>query len=153
MWVKICGVRTVEAALHAEASGADALGLNLHKPSPRWLHPDDAKEICSAVTIPTYIVVVEPSRETLETWFQHIQPYGVQFHGAQSIREAEDFGQPYLKAFEPHQTVKRNFSQRQSIAFFSMPSIHNCMEAVADGSMKPLYPRYVATKKSFLQAD
>ena len=99
MWVKICGVRSVEAALHAQAAGADALGLNLHEPSPRSIPPEVAKAICRATTIPTYLVIVDPSDLKLRDWLQYIEPYGVQFHGAQTVEKAASFGYPYLKAY------------------------------------------------------
>jgi len=49
--VKICGVRTVEAVLSAAAAGADALGLNFHPPSPRYVEPDRALELVAAVPL------------------------------------------------------------------------------------------------------
>jgi phosphoribosylanthranilate isomerase len=45
VWVKICGIRDVETALVASAAGADALGLNFYRPSPRSTTADVAAEI------------------------------------------------------------------------------------------------------------
>jgi phosphoribosylanthranilate isomerase len=44
--VKICGIKTPEDALAAAAAGADYLGFNFHRGSPRWISP----EHCAAIT-------------------------------------------------------------------------------------------------------
>jgi len=43
--IKICGITTVEDACQAAALGADAIGLNFHPPSPRYLAPAAALPI------------------------------------------------------------------------------------------------------------
>lgn len=48
MWVKICGVRTPEAARAAVDAGADAVGL-VFAPSPRRLEPEAASAVAAAV--------------------------------------------------------------------------------------------------------
>lgn len=42
---KICGITTYEDALAATKAGADMLGLNFYPPSPRYVKPDQAREI------------------------------------------------------------------------------------------------------------
>lgn len=44
--VKICGVTRYEDALAAARAGADMLGLNFYKKSPRYLEPDAARALC-----------------------------------------------------------------------------------------------------------
>ena len=102
MWVKICGVRTIEAARQAEASGADAIGINLHPPSPRYVAPKMARKIQESVAIPTYIVVVDRPIHELRTLMAEIQPYGIQFHGGRSEAEALETGWPFIKAYRAH---------------------------------------------------
>ncbi len=47
--VKICGVTTLDDALMVANAGADMIGLNFHKASPRYLSIELAREICAGL--------------------------------------------------------------------------------------------------------
>jgi len=43
--IKICGITNPEDARAAIEAGADMLGFNFYRPSPRFIEPDDARKI------------------------------------------------------------------------------------------------------------
>ena len=45
MWIKICGIKTLEAALAVRKLGGDAVGFNFVKNSRRYISPQKAREI------------------------------------------------------------------------------------------------------------
>ncbi len=49
MKVKICGITRLEDALTATEAGADLLGLNFYKPSPRSITVQDATVLCDTL--------------------------------------------------------------------------------------------------------
>lgn len=49
LWIKVCGVTTVEDALLVKASGADAIGLNFAPASPRCISKERTREIAEAL--------------------------------------------------------------------------------------------------------
>ncbi|HTY53168.1 MAG TPA: phosphoribosylanthranilate isomerase [Methanomicrobiales archaeon] len=62
MRVKICGITTVADARHAEAAGADAIGVILFSDSPRCVSPERAGEIFGSVGPFTSTVAVTHTR-------------------------------------------------------------------------------------------
>lgn len=47
--VKICGITSLEDGLAAARAGADMLGLNFYRRSPRFIEPDAAAALCAAL--------------------------------------------------------------------------------------------------------
>lgn len=93
--IKICGLTTPEDALAAIEAGADALGLNFHPPSPRYVTPPQAAHIAQAVrqagwggTIVAVVVqdestlVADPQLSCIDAW---------QLHGEQSPERLSHF--------------------------------------------------------------
>lgn len=47
--VKICGVTALENAIMVAETGADMIGLNFYKPSPRYISPEMAQSLCDGL--------------------------------------------------------------------------------------------------------
>jgi len=85
MFVKICGINSVEAVAAAVAAGADALGF-VFAPSPREVTPEQAKALCADV--PSHVVRVavmrHPHKEHWQRVIEVFEPSWLQ-------TDAEDF--------------------------------------------------------------
>jgi phosphoribosylanthranilate isomerase len=99
--VKICGVTDPANAAAAVEMGADYLGLNFYKESPRFVTPERAREIAGAVggRVPLVGVFVNaPAAEIAET----VERAGlglVQLSGDEGPEAAAPFPGRVLKAF------------------------------------------------------
>ncbi|MFQ3565578.1 MAG: phosphoribosylanthranilate isomerase [Aggregatilineales bacterium] len=47
--VKICGIKRLEDGLAAAEAGADLIGLNFYRSSPRYIHPVDARRLADGM--------------------------------------------------------------------------------------------------------
>jgi phosphoribosylanthranilate isomerase len=100
--IKICGITTLDDALAAAQHGADALGFNFYKKSPRHIEPEKAAEIISQlppIILPVGLFVNEREEKVLEiqrlTCIQTLQ-----FHGDESAEFCQRFGSRIIKAFQ-----------------------------------------------------
>jgi len=85
--IKICGITNLNDAHAAIAAGADALGFNFYKPSPRYIAPESAREIID--TLPDSILKVgvfvnEESPEAVRAIANRSGVKAVQLHGDES---------------------------------------------------------------------
>lgn len=82
--VKICGITHPDDLAAACGLGADAVGLNFHPPSPRYVPPDRARELLSSLPPFVEAVGVFVSRPPAEAR-DHLMSLGrlttVQMHG------------------------------------------------------------------------
>lgn len=79
--VKICGITNLEDALAAVDAGADALGFNFYKPSPRYITPQNARAIVEqlpASVLTVAVFVNEPSAKEIasEAGIKALQLHG-----------------------------------------------------------------------------
>lgn len=91
--VKICGITNLEDALMAVEAGADALGFNFYRPSPRYISPDAAGEIIKH--LPEELlkvgVFVNESPEVVREIAQTVGINALQFHGDESPKYCAGF--------------------------------------------------------------
>jgi phosphoribosylanthranilate isomerase len=83
--IKICGITTPEDALLATEAGADAIGLNFYKKSPRFVTPDRAAQIVealrehhSAEQVRVFGVFVNASLDEILWTIRDAELYGVE---------------------------------------------------------------------------
>lgn len=101
MFIKICGITTLEDALAAVDAGANALGFNLYVGSPRYITIEAAKRI--AAEIPNDIlkvgVFVNEDRLKVQSAVTDAALHVAQLHGDEDPMEVLDYEVQVWKAF------------------------------------------------------
>lgn len=87
--IKICGITNLDDARVAIEAGADMLGFNFYRPSPRFIEPDEARKIIDGVARETEFVAVgifvdEPLDAVIQT-VRISRVDAVQLHGDESV--------------------------------------------------------------------
>ena len=84
--VKICGITNLDDALAAVEAGADALGFNFYKPSPRYITPQHASEIIDQLpkSLLTVGVFVDARLDSVKAIAQEANLQALQLHGDES---------------------------------------------------------------------
>jgi phosphoribosylanthranilate isomerase len=84
--VKICGITNLDDALAAVGAGADALGFNFYNLSPRYITPQDAREIIEQLpdSILTVGVFVNEESDTVRSIAKEAGLRALQLHGDES---------------------------------------------------------------------
>ncbi|MBW8874692.1 MAG: phosphoribosylanthranilate isomerase [Acidobacteria bacterium] len=102
--VKICGITSAADALAAVEWGADYLGLNFYRASPRYVDPGRASEIAEAVRgrsrrVPLVGVFVNSPRAEVESIAGRVGLDLLQFHGDEEPGFVAPFAGRAIKAF------------------------------------------------------
>ncbi len=99
--IKICGITQYDDAKTAVSLGVDALGFVFHPASPRYIHPEAARDIIAR--LPPFVSKVGVFvNETAETIFSVMSQAGidtVQLHGDETPDFANALSCPVVKAF------------------------------------------------------
>jgi phosphoribosylanthranilate isomerase len=85
-FIKICGITNLEDALAAVAVGADTLGFNFYKPSPRYITPQGARAIIEQLpgSPLTVGVFVNEAPDAVRTIANEAGVRALQLHGDES---------------------------------------------------------------------
>ena len=98
--IKICGVTQRDHAKLASDEGADAIGLNFWRDSPRYLSIRDAAAI--AEVLPPFVaaigVFVNAAERDIRAVLDAVDLDLLQFHGDETAEFCARFGKPYLRA-------------------------------------------------------
>ena len=100
LWVKICGVTTVDDACAAVGAGADALGVNFVETSRRRCSVEAAARIVESVPprIRVYGVFAGSTREWVAEVIERTAIGGVQFHGDEPEEDLLGWPVPVIRA-------------------------------------------------------
>ena len=98
--VKICGITRVDDGLAAARAGADAIGLNFWRGTPRAVDVGQARAIVAAM--PPFVTIVglfvDPDPDEVRGVLAAVPIDVLQFHGAEAPALCRAFGRRYLKA-------------------------------------------------------
>jgi len=102
--IKVCGVTSPADALAAAELGADYLGLNFYRASPRYVEPGQALAIAEAVRsssreVPLVGVFVNASRAEVESIDESVGLDLLQFHGDEEPGFVAPFAGRAINAF------------------------------------------------------
>ena len=98
--MKICGITRVEDAVAAIRCGADALGFVFWPRSPRFVSPDEARDIIASVpqTVAKVGVFVNQSADEVNAAADRAGVTMVQLHGDESPAYAAGISRPVIKS-------------------------------------------------------
>lgn len=100
--VKICGITNIADAQAAVEAGADALGFNFYRPSPRYIAPHDARAIIDQLpeSILKVGVFVNEDLKSVSQIVTEARLSAVQLHGHESPEYCRELAKTYvIKAF------------------------------------------------------
>lgn len=132
--VKVCGITNLEDARAALAAGADALGFNFYRRSPRYIAPEDARRIISELppgaALCVGVFVNEDSAATVARMAAESGVGAVQLHGDETPE--------YCAALGGHRVIKalrvgKDFAPEQATGYCAESILLDAFSASARG--------------------
>ena len=134
--IKICGVTNLDDAHAAVDAGADMLGVNFYRPSPRYITPDAARELINGLkgrNMAVEIVGVFVN-ETVDSVIDVAMITGidaVQLHGDESPSFCEELntrdGLQVIKALRVNKEFKPHDAQQYPVAAIMLDAFHRTL--------------------------
>lgn len=111
IFIKICGITSINDACAAVSSGADAIGLMMYKKSPRSISLEKAVEISKAISkkVLPIMVFANQTKDHVSTCLDAVPEAIPQFHGSEDSQFCSSFKRDFIKAIQV--TKKTNFDQ------------------------------------------
>jgi phosphoribosylanthranilate isomerase len=127
-FVKICGITNLPDALVAVSEGADALGFNFYRKSPRYVEPSEARRIIQQLPANVLTVGVFVNKETPEQVKVVASEAGVsafQLHGDESPDYCSALRDSYvIKAFAVSEAFDIRTTQEYSVDAILLDASH-----------------------------
>jgi phosphoribosylanthranilate isomerase len=130
--VKICGITNLDDALAAVAAGADALGFNFYKPSPRYITPQHAREIIEQLPeslLMTGVFVNEDSSDDVRNIAEMAGIRALQLHGDESPEYCRELAGNYyvIKTFAVSDTFDIKRAQGYEVEAIMLDTKHTSL--------------------------
>jgi phosphoribosylanthranilate isomerase len=113
--VKICGITNIKDAIHAQESGADAIGFIFFEKSKRFVKEDDVKSIVKSLNpfICKVGVFVNESAERINKVAEYCGLTHVQLHGEENVELAKSINRPVIRALNFDDSILGNIRKWQ----------------------------------------
>src|SRR5690349_12469230 len=127
-FVKICGITNMDDAAAAVAAGADMLGFNFYKPSPRYITPQHAREIVRRFPkgVLKVGVFVNEGLAVVQTIMREAGLGALQLHGDESPEYCSSFpGWYVIKTFAVTDTFDVHAAEAYEVDAIMLDTKHN----------------------------
>jgi len=128
--VKICGITNLGDAVAAVAAGADALGFNFYKPSPRYITPQSAREIIEQLpgAVVKVGVFVNEEADRVEQIVNQSGITALQLHGDESPEYCNELADQYvIKALAVGQNFDSQLIELYHVNAIMLDTKHNTL--------------------------
>jgi len=130
--VKICGITNLDDALAAVEAGADALGFNFYKPSPRYITPQHAREIIEQLSdslLTVGVFVNEESPDAVQKIANESGVQALQLHGDESPEYCHELAANHfvIKTFAVADTFNIETPNAYEVEAIMLDTKHNTL--------------------------
>ena len=121
--IKICGLKTQESVETALNSGADMLGFVFAKGSPRYINPEEARQLIELIPdgIDTVAVMLQPKQSEVDRVLNHMKVNYLQT----DVNDFDSFdlkgGTHPLRVYRDNETFDPNIMEDKPFALFEGP--------------------------------